>query len=171
MLYAEKHPQRVTRVILMGGGPIRSASEIGLMPKNREEARRAFDATIDPSTRRPPNFLLDDLVRVSNTGPISRLFAAGEDDISKYLLEDKLAGFQLPVDLVWGASDRLVPLDYAKKLQAQLPHATLTVIERCGHIPQIEQPRHLLATLLPLLAANSPNAPAQSLPRQAGGKS
>ncbi len=61
--------------------------------------------------------------------------AAGEEDMSKYLLEDKLASFQTPVDLIWGASDRLVPLDYAKKLQSQLPHCTLTVIERCGHAP------------------------------------
>jgi len=171
MLYAEKHPQRVTRVILIGGGPIRGASEIGIMPKNREEARRAFDATLDPSTPRPPNFMLDDLVRVSNTGPISRLLAAGDADMSKYLLEDKLAAFQLPVDLVWGASDRLVPLDYARKLQARLPHASLTVLERCGHIPQIERPRHLLATVLPLLAANSSHAATRSVSARPGGES
>ena len=50
MLYAEKHPQRVTRVILIDGGPIKNVSEIGIMPKDREEARRAFDAVLDPGT-------------------------------------------------------------------------------------------------------------------------
>jgi pimeloyl-ACP methyl ester carboxylesterase len=44
MLYAQKHPHRVTRVILINGGPIRNASELGLMPKDREEARRTLDA-------------------------------------------------------------------------------------------------------------------------------
>src|SRR5208337_168542 len=53
MLYAQKHPQRVTRVILIDGGPIKNPSEIGIMPKDREEARRAFDAVLDPSTPRP----------------------------------------------------------------------------------------------------------------------
>jgi len=169
MLYAEKHPQRVTRVILIGGGPIRGAGELGLMPKNREEARRVLDATLDASTRRPPNFLLDDVVRLSKTGQISRLLAAGDADISKYLLDDKLAAFPLPVDLIWGASDRLVPLDYARKLQAQLPHATLTVLERCGHVPQIERPRHLFATLLPLLVAkSSPSGVPSVFPRTGG---
>jgi pimeloyl-ACP methyl ester carboxylesterase len=169
MLYAQKHPQHVVRVILIGGGPIRSASEIGIMPTTREEARRAFDATLDPSTRRPPNFMLDDLIRVSNAGPISRLLAAGDADISKYLLEDKLAAFPIPVDLVWGASDRLVPLDYAKQLQAQLPHATLNVLEHCGHIPQIERPRQLLEMLWRILTASPVDVPvAQS--RQPGGK-
>lgn len=148
MLYAEKHPQRVRRVILINGGPIRGVSTIGLMPKNREEARRALDSILDASTPRRPNFVLDDMVRVSNTGPISRLLAAGEQDLSKYLLEGKLASFPLPVDLVWGASDRLVPLEYAKKLQSQLPHCTLSILERCGHAPQLECPHKLTKTLL-----------------------
>ena len=168
MLYTHKCPHRVTRVILIDGGPIKAVSEIGIMPKDREEARRALDAVLDPSTPRRPNFVLDDLVRVSNTGPISRLLAAGEADMSKYLLDDKQASFQLPVDLVWGASDRLVPLDYAKKLQAQLPHCTLRVIERCGHAPQLERPRELTQVLLQILASNSSRAPAaaQSVSKQ-----
>ena len=160
MLYTHKYPHRVTRVILIDGGPIKSASEIGIMPKDREEARRALDAVLDSSTPRRPNFVLDDLVRVSNTGPISRLLAAGEEDMSKYLLDDKLASFQLPVDLIWGASDRLVPLDYAKKLQSQLPHCTLTVIERCGHGPQLERPRELTQVLLQIMASDSSRASA-----------
>jgi abhydrolase domain-containing protein 6 len=155
MLYGQKYPQRVTRVILIDGCPIKDALQINIMPKDREEARRALDAVLDPSTPRWPNFVLDDLVRISNAGPISRLRAAGEDDISQYLLEDKLANFQLPVDLIWGASDRLVPLDHAKKLQSQLLHCTLTVIERCGHAPQFERPHELTQILLRILASDS----------------
>ncbi len=168
MLYTHKCPQRVTRVILIDGGPIKAVSEIGIMPKDREEARRALDAVLDPSTPRRPNFVLDDLVRVSNTGPISRLLAAGEEDMSKYLLDGKLASFQLPVDLIWGASDRLVPLDYAKKLQSQLPHSTLTVIEHCGHGPQLERPQELTRVLLQVLASESSraSAPAPSVSTQ-----
>ncbi len=165
MLYAQKYPHRVTRAILIDGGPIKGASEMGLMPKNREEARRVLDRVFDPSTPRRPNFVLDDLVRMSNSGPISRLLADGEENISKYLLEDKLAGFQIPVDLIWGASDRLVPLEYAKKLQSLLPHCTLTVIERCGHGPQLECPQELTGVLLRLLTSDSTTA-AQSVMKQ-----
>jgi len=156
MLYAEKNPHRVTRVILIDGCPIKDALlEVNIMPKDREEARRAFDAVLDPSTPGPANFVLDDVVRVSNTGPISRLLAAGVDDISKYLFDGRLASFPLPVDLVWGASDRLVPLGHAKKFQSELPHCALTVIERCGHAPQFERPRELICVLLQILAPES----------------
>jgi pimeloyl-ACP methyl ester carboxylesterase len=90
--------------------------------------------------------------------------------MSKYLLEDKLAGFELPVDLIWGASDRLVPLDYAKKLQTQLPPCTLTVIEHCGHTPQLERPRELTRVLLQILASGTPSGSvaAHSVTRQHG---
>jgi pimeloyl-ACP methyl ester carboxylesterase len=170
MLYAQKYPNRVTRVILIDGCPIKDALEINIMPKDREEARRALDTVLDPSTPRWPNFVLDDLVRVSNTGPISRLRAAGEEDISKYLLEDKLPSFPLPVDLIWGASDRLVPLDYAKKLQSQLPHCTLTLIERCGHAPQFERPQKFTQVLLQILAsdASRESVAGQSVSRTSG---
>jgi len=153
MLYAQKHPHRVTRVVLIDGGPVKGVTQMGLMPKDREEARRVMDAVLDPSSPHPPDFVLDDLVRVSNSGPISRLMAAGAEDMAKYLLEDKLASFELPVDLVWGSSDRLVPLDYAKKLQSQLPHCTLSVVERCGHAPQLERPREFSRVLLNILAS------------------
>jgi len=162
MLYAQKHPHRVTRAILIDGGPIKSASEMGLMPKNRDEARKVLDAVLDPSSPRRPDFVLDDLVRVSNSGPISRLLAAGEEDISKYLLEDKLGSFPIPVDLIWGASDRLVPLDYAKKLQSLISQCTLTVVERCGHGPQLERPRELARVLLRLLLSDS-GSPARTV--------
>jgi pimeloyl-ACP methyl ester carboxylesterase len=155
MLYAQKHPQRVTRVMLIDGGPIKGVNDIGLMPQNRAEACRAFDAVLDPSSPKPPGFVLDDVVRVSNSGPISRLMAAGVDDMSKYLLEDELASFPLPVDLIWGASDRLVPLDYAKRLQSQLPQCTLTLIERCGHAPQFERPQEFAGALLRILGSES----------------
>lgn len=169
MLYAEKHAKRVKRLVLVDGGPIRHVSEIGLMPKNREEAGRAFDAVLDPSAPRRPNFVLDDLVRVSNSGPISRLLGVGEEDLSKYLLDGKLSNFQMQVDLVWGASDRLVPMGYARKLQSELPHSTLTVIERCGHAPQLERPRELARVLLQILASEpDSNIGAQIAPQKIG---
>jgi pimeloyl-ACP methyl ester carboxylesterase len=165
MLYARKHPDRVKRVILIDGGPIKDVTEINLMPKDREEARRILDTVLDDSSPRPPNFFLDDLVRVSNTGPISRLMAAGNEDILKYVFVDELSSISTPVDIVWGASDRLVPLDYAKKLQSLIPHSRLAVIERCGHGPQLERPRELTHVLQKILAAESLPSSAVSLSR------
>jgi pimeloyl-ACP methyl ester carboxylesterase len=45
-----------------------------------------------------------------------------------------------PVLVVWGREDRLVPLKRSERLLRRLPHARLHVLERCGHLPMLEQP-------------------------------
>jgi len=155
MLYARKHPERVSRLLLIDGGALKHNHFTALTPKTREEARRAFDAVLDPASPRPPAFVLDDLVRVTSRGTMARLMASIAE-ASDYVLDGKLGDFPVPVDIVWGASDRLIPLDYARRLEAQLPAARLTVIKHCGHAPQVECPGRLLEVLLSLLAEEPP---------------
>ena len=50
--------------------------------------------------------------------------------------------------MVWGDSDRLFPAEYGRKLAALIPGARFTVIEDCGHLPQIEQPDRLAELVL-----------------------
>lgn len=58
-----------------------------------------------------------------------------------------LARIHQPVLAVWGRQDRIVPLARSAALQRGIPHATLRIVDRCGHIAMLEQPgefnRHL----------------------------
>lgn len=45
-----------------------------------------------------------------------------------------------PVLVVWGRQDRLVPLRRSVEVLRRIPHARLQVLERCGHLPMLEQP-------------------------------
>ena len=45
-----------------------------------------------------------------------------------------------PTLIVWGREDRIVPVECGEQYRRLLPNATLTVLERCGHLPPIEQP-------------------------------
>lgn len=47
---------------------------------------------------------------------------------------------RLPVLLVWGRHDAIVPLSQGTRLEAAIPEAKLKVIEECGHNPQEEKP-------------------------------
>ena len=42
--------------------------------------------------------------------------------------------------IVWGREDRIVPVECGEQYRRLLPNATLTVLERCGHVPPLEQP-------------------------------
>ncbi len=173
-LYAERHPERIERIIAIDGGPIRGERpDLVPLPTNREEAAKLFDAVLDPSSPHPPGFVLDDIVRVSHNGPIGRMAAVGADDMSKYLLDGRLSTISIPVDLIWGESDRLIPLSYAQRMLAELPASRMTTLPRCGHIPQQECPIALGKALVEVLKQPAPAPkPAATVPTDTkeGGK-
>jgi len=51
-----------------------------------------------------------------------------------------LAEVAMPVLLVSGETDRLVPIEDSRRVAETLPDATFAVIEGCGHVPQEECP-------------------------------
>lgn len=54
-------------------------------------------------------------------------------------LEKWLHRIRVPVQLVWGACDRVFPAEYAPHWRALLPDARLHIIENCGHLPHVEK--------------------------------
>ena len=164
MLYAREHPERVERVIAINGGPLRGREDISLLPRDREEARKLMALLRDPGSPPVPDFVLDGIVRYSRHGPIGRLIATAAD-MERYLLDGKLGDFRTPVDLVWGESDRVVDLDYARRMEAQLPAVRLTVLSRCGHVPVRECPAGLTAALTRVLSEPPPEMRAAPAPQ------
>ncbi len=163
-LWAREHPERVERIVLVNGGPLKHVAEgLTLQPKNRAEARKTVEALRDPGSIRVPDFVLDDVVRQAATGPIARLAAASEG-MEKHVLEGRLGEVTVPVEIVWGASDRLMPLSYAERLRAGLPRARLTELPRCGHVPQQECPAAFAEALGKLLAGPPPQAAVPAAP-------
>jgi pimeloyl-ACP methyl ester carboxylesterase len=47
---------------------------------------------------------------------------------------------EIPTLLIWGRSDRVVPLPVGERLAKDLPRSHLVVLERCGHLPAEELP-------------------------------
>lgn len=148
MLVARRHPERVALAVCIDGGAMKGSNvHARVLPRTRAEARESVAQTRDPASAPVPDFVLDDIVRQAREGSLAR-FAATAATMEAYVLDDtQLRELRVPVQLIWGASDRLVPLDYAERMKAQLPQADLLTIERCGHVPQIECPQELLGAL------------------------
>jgi pimeloyl-ACP methyl ester carboxylesterase len=66
-------------------------------------------------------------------------------------LSRRFADLDLPVLLLWGDNDRVVPLSIGERLAAELPNARLVVLERCGHLPPEERPEDSLALVTSFL--------------------
>jgi pimeloyl-ACP methyl ester carboxylesterase len=69
-----------------------------------------------------------------------------ESDTDPY--EAKLAEIDVPVKLLWGREDRILPPEYATWLHDRIPHAKLHWVDDAGHLLQEDAPAQLLSHLL-----------------------
>ncbi|MHB9034240.1 MAG: alpha/beta fold hydrolase [Anaerolineae bacterium] len=61
--------------------------------------------------------------------------------------ETLLAGLDMPVLVITGDDDRVVPIRDARRLAQAIPHASLQIIADCGHLPQQECPDAFISAL------------------------
>ncbi|MPZ38152.1 MAG: alpha/beta fold hydrolase [Rhizobiales bacterium] len=54
----------------------------------------------------------------------------------------------VPTLIIWGANDRLFPMEYAYVYQQLIPGSKAVVIPECGHVPQIEKPDVFVSELI-----------------------
>ena len=71
-------------------------------------------------------------------------------------LRAQLPQIQLPVLVIHGEHDRLLPLDAARWLVGQLPNARLHVVSGAGHVPTVTHPDEVAAAIDSFFAASVP---------------
>jgi len=60
-------------------------------------------------------------------------------------LKNRIHRVQTPTLIVWGESDKLAPVQYAKDFQRSIKGSKVEMIKAAGHIPQLEQTDTTLA--------------------------
>ncbi|MFL5884141.1 MAG: alpha/beta fold hydrolase [Thermoleophilaceae bacterium] len=175
------HPERVTRLglvapaglakappwwwhLLAGYGPAWKAALSLPSPLTpiliREGMKRFLDSRLFHDSRK----LQDDIAHLvamhSSPKDFDRLLAAGRCCLDSYtgqLLESS-ATIRVPVWMVWGRHDGLVPAENARAFGRVHPKAQVHVLEDCGHYPQIELPSRFNRLLRKWMAETEPAA-------------
>jgi pimeloyl-ACP methyl ester carboxylesterase len=62
----------------------------------------------------------------------------------------------LPVLLIWGADDPIIPVEHARAAHDLLPHSTLAVFDGVRHFPQVEAPQQFVEALEDFCARTEP---------------
>ena len=65
-----------------------------------------------------------------------------------------LRGIATPTLLVWGRQDAIIPLNAGQRYQQAIPGARLQIIDRCGHLPEMEHPTAFVQVLRDFLTAH-----------------
>ncbi|MEG0002958.1 MAG: alpha/beta fold hydrolase [Comamonas sp.] len=165
MRMAVDYPERVDKLIMMGGGSVGPSTTVPMPTEGlkrlqglyreptMEKLRQMLDIFVhDPSTlteelisgrfenmtRRPEH--LTNFVQ-------SQALSGGRANYSHLL-----AKLTLPTLVIWGRDDRFVPLDIGLRMLWGMPNAELHVFSRCGHWAQWEHADRFNRLVLDFLA-------------------
>lgn len=116
------------------------AREVVSRPRSRQLALGTF--------MRYPNRLRPDLLWEQVAGGADcpgfgdALGASIEHDF-----RERLGAIEMPTMVVWGLSDRVIPVAAALSYHRRIPHSRLEIFERTGHLPMLERPDRFNALL------------------------
>jgi pimeloyl-ACP methyl ester carboxylesterase len=153
---AGEYPGMVERLVVVDAAGMRPQradipAEV-LLPRDEEGVRRLVGA-VRNNAPVPPSFVARDILsrRLREEWIVRRTLESmrtGRD-----WLNGTLGRADMPVLVVWGRQDRLIPVAYATELQAEFPRAELTVLDGCGHVPMADCPEAFDRAVIPFLSA------------------
>jgi pimeloyl-ACP methyl ester carboxylesterase len=74
-------------------------------------------------------------------------FADALDAVIEYDARHRLEEIEIPVMIVWGTDDWVIPSVAAHSYNRRIPHSRLEIFEETGHVPQMERPARFNALL------------------------
>ena len=157
---AGEHPELVERLLLVAPAGLRpeDGSPIPvevLFPRDVAGVRRMIAAIRHKPPPAPPFLLRDVLAERRREEWIVRR-ALESMRPGKDWLNGRLGHATMPVLVVWGKQDALIPVAYAAAFVAEFAHAKLTLLEGCGHVPMADCPQEFDAAMTEFLAAGAP---------------
>lgn len=74
-------------------------------------------------------------------------FGDALQDLIGHDIRERLPMIKMPTLIVWGLSDRVIPVAAGISYHRRIPHSRLEIFERTGHLPQLERPARFNALL------------------------
>jgi pimeloyl-ACP methyl ester carboxylesterase len=149
---AERHPDRVTRMVLMGSPGVGMAVTDGL------KALRAYEPSLENMRALlldyfavDKSIITDDLVRIRYEASVETfdayrsMFSDPRHKGNELgITEEQARSIRTPALLVHGREDKVVPAEVSWTMLQLLQDADLHVFARCGHWTQIERAREFV---------------------------
>ncbi len=115
--------------------------------------RRARELVFGPFLRYPSR-LREDLLLEQIASGLTQADGFGDalQSLIRRDIREQLGEIEMPTLIVWGLSDRVIPVAAAISYHRRIPHSRLEIFERTGHVPQLERPLRFNALLDQFLA-------------------
>jgi len=133
---AARHPERVSRLMLFDAAGIyqKPSWDTSLFTPRTPQQLSQFYALLMPHPPAIPEFVVRDILRISkkNAWVIQR--AMGTMLAGQGTTDALLPQLKMPVLIVWGAEDRILPLSQGEKMHSLVPQSVFEVFPSCGHL-------------------------------------
>lgn len=152
---AAEYPQRVRRLVLISSGGFKfetTLHERSFSARNLDELRASLALQTDRAGLLP-DFVLRDFLRLSKQKAWVVRAAMRSMLQGRELLDGNVQRVTMPVLLVWGTADRIVPFRVAAAMQKEMPQAQLVALRGCGHLAMIECRAEALPPIVEFLNA------------------
>ena len=148
-------PERVRGMVGLNpaGAPLLGADREAVVHAFRGGSGRAAMELMRKLYSRPPRgpwLFARGLARHFAAPPVQQLLSDLREDVPG-LDPELLAGLGVPVLILWGEDDRLLPAGSVEWFREQLPAARVEVLQRSGHLPMVESRERVAARIVRFL--------------------
>jgi pimeloyl-ACP methyl ester carboxylesterase len=107
----------------------------------------------------------------ATSSEMARVMADLVPELIEPIVLDRGHLLKMPLLVLWGDADKLVPMESVEWLSRRIPRGTFRLLPSCGHMPMIERPertaRELAAFLAPEVQRSRPVEPGVAVARKA----
>jgi len=153
--FALKHPAAVDKLVLVDAAGVWGETTrlpIDLHVSTRAHMREVFELLFYDKS-----LATDDLIDLAYQQHLERGDGYTIDSVlqderaMQDRLDDTIALLKMPVLIVWGEQDRMIPLATGRRMQQLIAGSALEVIPECGHLPALEKPTEFVSCVLEFL--------------------
>ncbi len=161
--FALAYPQKVDRIVLVDAAGFAFPKDVDtrafnvLNPSTREGVKQILSLIFYNKTMFVNDAVVDTFyaqkIATGDGYTIQQFIESiirGED-----VLDGKLGALKHPTLIIWGREDELTPLAMGERFKKEIANSELFIIEKCGHVPQMEKASEFNAALMKFLGGQA----------------
>lgn len=161
--FALAHPEKVDKLVLVDAAGFAITGDIdpkalnGLNPSTRQQVKDLLSLVFYSKELFSSDLAIETFLA-------SRVTAGDQYTIQRFIdsigrgedvLDGKLGAIRQPTLIIWGREDGLTQLAMGQRFNKEIAGSHLFIIDKCGHVPQLEKPAEFNTALMKFLSGST----------------